>query len=1052
MKINLQKHLLLAALLVSTCTVFAQEKVNSVWKNASKAAVTKTATDKVYPNDAKLYVLAINELTEALQNTPKRSEVLVQNSNILVSFPDSQGKLERFRIVEASTMVPELQAQFPNIRSYAGQGIDDPTATLRFSVSSENGLSSMMRSSNAITTFIEPYNLAANMYVVYNRINAEKPDFSCATEENFSKKIQDDFAIVAQDADTAILHTFKLALSCTGEYGTWAGGTLSAVMAKFNATMTRVNGVFENDFATTMVMIANEADIIYFDASTDPYGTNLNADLQSNLTAVIGEANYDIGHIFGQGGSGGNAGCIACICVDGQKGSGMTSLNSPEGDFFDIDYVAHEIGHQFGGYHTFSMNNEGAGANLEPGSGSTIMGYAGITGSTDVQPHSDAYFHFFTIQGVTAHVASRTCDVETSLTQATPTADAGADFTIPSSTAFILKGAGTSGGATTYCWEQNDVGGPGNTFPSATDTSGPSFRSLLPTTSPNRYMPALATVMGGSLGTQWEMLNDVSRTYSFKLTVRDNIAGGAQNKIDDMTVTVDDTNGAFTVTSQNTPINWNAGATETITWNVAGTDTGAINSPNVNILLTTDEGLTFTTLATNVPNNGTHSIVVPGIVTSTGRIFVEAATNIFYAVNSSNITIQPATAEFVMNFNTTDVELCAPNNAVYTFTYNTFLGYTGNTTFTVAGNPAGSTVVFSPAAASANGTVVTMTVSGMTNAMAGAHTLTVTGTGTPTSVSFSEELNLTIFSNTIATPTLTSPVDGETGVLAYTLTWATDMSALSYNVAVYSDAGLTTLVEGPINVVTNTYTATTLVQDTTYWWQVQSVNDCVTGEYSAPFSFTTAITDTDEDGILDVSDNCVNTANPDQADADGDGVGDVCDNCVNTVNSNQADVDGDGLGDACDNCVSVANPDQADLDENGIGDACQDVDGDGVIDADDNCVTTPNPAQEDLNENGIGDICEGITPSDVLTPNADNENDFWNIENIEYQTNTTVTVYNRWGVKVFEAENYVNNTWAGESTKGGSGLLPVGSYYYMITYTTPQGVASTASGWLYINY
>ena len=343
-------------------------------------------------------------------------------------------------------------------------------------------------------------------------------------------------------------------------------------MAQFNATMTRVNGVFENDFATTMVMIANEADIIYLDGATDPYGNNLGADLQTNLTAVIGEANYDVGHIFGQGGGGGSAGCIGCICVDNQKGSAYTSLGNPMGDFFDIDYVAHEFGHQYGGNHTFTHGNEGTGANLEPGSGSTIMGYAGITGATDVQPHSDAYFHFFTIEQVTAHVASRACDVETNLTQATPTADAGANYTIPSGTAFKLTATGTvdAAGSISYCWEQDDVGGPGNTFPDDTDTTGPSFRSLLPVASPTRYFPSLAMVMANNLGTpgapgDWEVINNTSRNYDFKVTVRDNIAGGAQNKIDDMSVVVDDTNGAFSVTSQAATASiLFAGASETI--------------------------------------------------------------------------------------------------------------------------------------------------------------------------------------------------------------------------------------------------------------------------------------------------------------------------------------------------------------------------------------------------------------------------------------------------------------------------------------------------------
>ena len=603
---------------------FSQNNKKKVWTEVSKSNFKQTTQTSV-PLKAKAFKLDLAAVKQVLSSAPKRGEVLPGNSNVILNFPSSNGVLESFRIVEASVMTPELQAQFPNIRSYAGQGIDNPSSTIRFSVSDTKGISSMRRAEGMRTSFIEQYDNQGGVYVAFDRSSTTKSDFACDTDEQFGTKMKGDVVNASKDADTGTFHTFRLALSCTGEYGAGAGGgTLAGVMTEFNNTMTRVNGIFENDFATTMVMIANESDIIHLNPATDPYvGGGLNGELQAHLTAVIGEANYDIGHVFSQAGNNGNAGCIGCICVDGSKGSAFTQSTVPTGVDFDVDFVAHEMGHQYGGNHTFTQSNEGTGANLEPGSGSTIMGYAGITGATDVQPHSDPYFHFFTIEQVTAHVASRTCDTEAALTQATPTANAGADYTIPSGTAFKLTGAGTvdGAGAITYCWEQSDIGGPGNTHPSSTDTSGPSFRSLDPTTSPTRYFPNLPMVMGGSLGVagtpgDWEVINTVSRDYTFRLTVRDNIAGGGQNKIDDMAVTVDDTNGAFTVTSQTTASNWNAGSSETITWNVAGTNAGAVNSPNVNILFTDDNGATFTTLLANTPNDGSQSIVAPLITTS----------------------------------------------------------------------------------------------------------------------------------------------------------------------------------------------------------------------------------------------------------------------------------------------------------------------------------------------------------------------------------------------------------------------------------------------------
>ena len=653
----------IALVLMPLTSINAQE---SRWSKQDDNTIATLSYE--IPNKHTVFQLDEQALVNDLTNTPDWSVVSARQSQVTISIPTANGDLEKFTISEASVMAPELQTRFPEIRSYVGQGVDNPEAILRMSYSPQEGFGGMIRKPGKQTTFIAK--TTNGNYVLYNRVDSGTNALRCSTPE-FGTNAPQASAISNRDANSGQLSIFRLALTCNGEYGAWAGGTTAAVLAKFNTTMTRVNGIYEQELAIHLNLV-NNTNIIYLNAASDPYtaydpntGYN-NAQIQNNLDNVVGNTNYDIGHLFGQGGSGGDAGCIGCVCVAGQKGSGYTSRSIPEGDTFDIDYVAHEMGHQFGGNHTWTSyfdgspggvnasvpGNEGQGANLEPGSGSTIMAYAGTTGnnttgvSTDVQSNSDAYFHFYSIQQITNYIASTSCQTHTNLSQATPTANAGTNYTIPKNTPFVLTGTGTSAGVTSYCWEQNDLGGYGtdSTLPTPTSTSGPSFRSITPTTNPKRYFPAYTNVFNGlttdgAVGTKWELLNTVGRTYNFKLTVRDNIANGAQNASDANIVTVNGTAGPFTVTSQSTSESWTTGEAKTITWNVAGTTANGINTAQVNILLVDATNTVLATLLSNTPNDGTDTITVPNVTAGDARVIVQAVGNIFYAINNSNIGV-----------------------------------------------------------------------------------------------------------------------------------------------------------------------------------------------------------------------------------------------------------------------------------------------------------------------------------------------------------------------------------------------------------------------------
>ncbi|MDI1256860.1 MAG: GEVED domain-containing protein [Flavobacterium sp.] len=657
------KNKLLSVIFIAM-TGFTFAQGTTPWSSTtvkSGAVVMENKTGVINPH---LFSLDANKLKNALVSATSR---FTGTKGITIAFPNAEGKMENFRVYEFSNMDPALAAKYPEIKAYAGQGIENPSATIHFSLS-PLGLESMVIYADKSASFIEPYTKDLSTYAVYRKSDkmASLSKFDCKVIAEAKKDIS--VSALRPNADDGNLRNFRLAMSVTGEYTVYFGGTKALALAAINATMTRVNGVFEKDFGVHMNLIANTDLVIYTSASTDPYsaaatgsGGAWNQELQTTLTNTIGSANYDIGHLFGATGGGGNAGCIGCVCTNPTasvplgKGSGFTSPNDgiPSGDNFDIDYVAHEMGHQFGANHTFTHSNEGTGAQMEPGSGSTIMGYAGIT-SLDVQPHSDPFFHAISIQQVTNYVKSTTCQTTVATGNAIPVVSAGADYTIPKSTPFLLTGTATdaNGDALTYDWEEMD-NGTASTAPSATKTTGPNFRSYVASTSPVRYFPKLSSTIANSTttaGTELtvEALSSVARTLNFRLTVRDNRAGGPANNSDDMIVTVNATAGPFTVSAPNTAVSWASGSTQTVTWAVAGTTANGVNAANVDILLSTDGGNTYpVTILAGTPNDGTQTITVPNNVGTTNRIMVKGSNHIFFDISNVNFTITAASTDTV---------------------------------------------------------------------------------------------------------------------------------------------------------------------------------------------------------------------------------------------------------------------------------------------------------------------------------------------------------------------------------------------------------------------
>ncbi len=647
----MKKYLLLSAILLIFQTVNSQN--TNFWKGYDKTPnKEELIVQKYQPLNYLIYSLDLAALKNELSKAPIRG-TNSKYSQVILSFPNADGKFERFSITEAPVLSPALEAKYPGIKSYAGQGIDDASSIIRFSVSDQRGFSGMVLSGSKGDYFIDPYTTDNTCYMVYYKNDLPDPIsyFQCLLDE--ANLPSPDKSILPKAANDKKLRKYRLALSCTAEYGNIFAGSgtheqkIANILAQMNITMTRVDGVYENDLCVTMELVPNNDTIMFYgDVNADPWNGEWNYTTQQVIDNRIGDANYDIGHNFNTSG-GGNAGCIACVCLSGQKGSGFTGSSNPVGDPFDIDYVAHEMGHQFGGWHTMNTcSRSGSGlTEVEPTSGSTIMGYAGVC-TYNIQPHSDAYFAYVSIRDITENVQtgnSSGCAEIINISDEPPTADAGSDYTIPKSTPFALTGIGTDPDADllTYTWEQNDPEeAPGPGIPQSTWTLGPLSRSYEGTTSPTRFFPKLNFTLAGNLEPTYDVLPSVARVMNFSLTVKDNVAGGGQTADDLMVVTVDGSSGPFKITSPNTNVTWNSSEAHTVTWDVANTNNSPVNCSLVNILLSYDGGYHYPVkLAENTTNDGTENIILPDSTADSCRIKVEAVGNIFFDICDVNFNI-----------------------------------------------------------------------------------------------------------------------------------------------------------------------------------------------------------------------------------------------------------------------------------------------------------------------------------------------------------------------------------------------------------------------------
>ncbi len=641
-------------------------QTNNFWKKNPQPIQNKiiTSTKKNIKSPKNTYQLSVEKLKKVLSFCPKRYKSFGK-SKVIISLPTENGNFKKYRVKETSVLHKDLAKKHPNIKSYVGTSVEGENEVVHFSLGNNN-FRAMILKLDATITNIKLSTSNSKTYIVTSKADGLEKPINCQIIDNTSKKFSKKSTKQAKtsnkarrDANDGRVRVYRMAIAVTGElskiYTDAANVTngstqqkKAAVLAALNELMTRVNAVYERDLGTTFELVPNIENSIFLDPATDGIthgntGISIN-ESQGVLDAAIGNANYDIGHVLDSDGTG--RGALNSVCVDSKKAQGSTGAHpfTSVADYFFRTFV-HEIGHQFGANHSFNNScggnrlDEGA---VEPGGGNSIMAYTGCAPNTENTQY--VFFHAKQIDEMWNHIVNTAgCGIIKSVGNNAPIASIGGNYTIPRSTPFILEGSATDANTATnqltYTWNQMDKE-IAPMPPRATSTNGPLFRYKTPSTSPNRYMPNLTTIKAGDSSSEWEVTPSVSRTMNFRFTVRDNHPGGGNTDSKDAVITVSGTAGPFVITSQNTRFNAPVGSTQTVTWNVAGTTGNGVNVATVDILLSTDGGNTYPiTLASAVPNDGSHQIIIPDNEGGVNRIMVRGTNNIFFDITNANFSI-----------------------------------------------------------------------------------------------------------------------------------------------------------------------------------------------------------------------------------------------------------------------------------------------------------------------------------------------------------------------------------------------------------------------------
>ncbi|WMN11240.1 M12 family metallo-peptidase [Marivirga salinae] len=777
---------------------------------------------------------------------------LKQSKESQLSIPYPDGKFKNFNLKESQIMEPALAAKFPNIKTYVGRN-PETGDNIRISFG-RDGFHAMVFSKEGVF-FIDPvskrdkikhqvyYKKDLNEDLINKNFYEEEPII--ADKQKFAEVQRIVESGMVERPSGTELRTYRIAVATTGEYTQFHGGTVEGALSAIVATLNRVNGIYERDIAVTMILVDNNDQLIYTNPDTDPF-TNNNAntfidEVQADITNIIGSSNFDIGHGFSTG-AGGLA-SLGSVCVDSRKASGVTGRSEPIGDPYDVDYVAHEIGHQFGAPHTFNGvvgscagGNRTASSAYEPGSGTTIMAYAGICGSDNIQNNSDPYFHAASLDYMTVFSQDNdgnSCAATTSTGNNLPTVEAGqGGYTIPMNTPFQLNGSASDpdGDGLSYTWEQYDLGPAGS--PNSPEENAPLFRSFEPTTDSFRIFPQLSDILNGTQ-TQGELLPSYARDLNFRLTVRDDQAIAAVN-YDDVSLSVTDQAGPFVV--EEFTGDYVGLSTITVNWQVNNTDIAPVNAEFVDIYVSTDGGISFTEqVAANTANDGSQVITLPNVNTSSAKIKVTASNNIFFNISSGVFSISETTEPTYTIAISQDLESYCPSDEVtFTIESESILGYSEPIELNIQSLNDFTATFDNPTINPGESTILRLT-----NDTQASGTFNLKLNTNSGSISRSAELPFTV-TNIPVEPNILFPADGSTDIsLSPTLTWDDNNIESTYNIDIATDLQFTNIIESGSSNEKEYSIQNRLEVSSLFYARINTDNNCGLSGYKT-ISFTTA--------------------------------------------------------------------------------------------------------------------------------------------------------------------------------------------------------------------